>query len=135
MIKKDLILIPEMPRPPRIQLPPLDLGKETLGQRLARFRKEKGYTQVELALKIGTIQRLISDYECGKLRPHPEMLIRFALALEVSTDECLGLKTKQTKTRKPSRRFLKRLDQIEKLPKRDQDALLRTIDAFLAKAS
>ncbi len=31
-----------------------------------------------------------------------------------------------------SRRFLRRLEQLSALPKRDQDALLRTIDAFLA---
>jgi hypothetical protein len=32
-----------------------------------------------------------------------------------------------------NRRLLRRLQQIDKLPKRDQDALIRTIDAFLAK--
>jgi len=34
-----------------------------------------------------------------------------------------------------NRRLLRRLQHLEKLPKRDQAALLRTIDAFLAKAS
>jgi DNA-binding XRE family transcriptional regulator len=38
-------------------------GQETLGRRIARLRKERGYTQVELAEKIGIIQVLISDYE------------------------------------------------------------------------
>jgi len=33
-----------------------------------------------------------------------------------------------------NRRLLRRLQQIDGLPKRDQDALLRTIDAFLSKA-
>lgn len=34
-----------------------------------------------------------------------------------------------------NRRLYRQLQNIEKLPKRDQQALLRTIDAFLAKAS
>lgn len=34
-----------------------------MGQCLARLRKERGYTQVDLAKKIGIIQTLISDYE------------------------------------------------------------------------
>jgi len=34
-----------------------------------------------------------------------------------------------------SRKVLRRLEQIENLPRRDQDALLRTIDAFLAKSA
>lgn len=34
-----------------------------------------------------------------------------------------------------NRRLYRQLQNIEKLPKRDQQAVLRTIDAFLAKAS
>ena len=40
---------------------------ETVGQRLARLRKERGWTQVELAERIGIIQSLISDYERDRL--------------------------------------------------------------------
>jgi len=107
---------------------------ETLGQRLSRYRRERGLTQIELAKKMESIQTLISDYERDQLRPHPEMLVKFAAALEVSADELLGLKNKP---RQPlsSRRWIRRVQDIEKLSKRDQDALVRTIDAFLAKAS
>ena len=107
---------------------------ETLGQRLSRYRRERGLTQIELAKKMESIQTLISDYERDQLRPHPEMLVKFAAALEVSADELLGLKNKP---RQPSssRRWVRRVQDIEKLSKRDQDALVRTIDAFLAKAS
>jgi transcriptional regulator with XRE-family HTH domain len=56
----------------------------------------KGYTQVELAEKIGIIQVLISDYERDKLRPHPEVIVRFAHALNVTTDELLGLTVSPT---------------------------------------
>lgn len=135
MEKNGLILVGVMPRPRKIKLPPLDLGRESLGRRLARLRKEKGYTQVELAEKVGTIQTVISDYERDRLRPNAEMIIRIAQVLEVSTDEYLGLKPSEKKGPKLNRRFLRRLQQIENLPKRDQDALLRTIDAFLGKAS
>jgi len=134
MQKSGLIIDGVMPRPTRIKLPPLDLGDESFGQRLARLRKEKGYTQVELAKKIGTIQSIISDYERDRLRPHAEMVIRFAIALEISADECLGLKSPKNSREKYDRRFLRRLKQIEKLSKRDRDALLRTIDAFLGKS-
>ena len=105
---------------------------ESFGQRMARMRKEKGYTQVELAKKVGIIQALVSDYERDKLRPHADIIIRFSLALETSTDELLGVQAPPKKQASKNRRFLRRLQQIEKLPKRDQEALLRTIDAFLA---
>jgi transcriptional regulator with XRE-family HTH domain len=124
-----------MPRKSSLELPALDLGEETTGQRIARLRKERGYTQVELAERIGTIQALVSDYERDKLRLNGEMAVRFALALEVSTDELLGLAGKKAaRSRKPSRKILRRLEQIEKLPTAQQAILLKTIDTFIKAA-
>jgi transcriptional regulator with XRE-family HTH domain len=122
-----------MPRVSRLKLPPLG-QKETFGKRLARLRKEKGYTQAELADKVGVIQVLVSDYELDKLRLHAEMVVRFANALGVSADELLGLEAVKQNGALKNRRVLRRVNQIDQLPKRDQDALLRTIDAFLGKA-
>jgi transcriptional regulator with XRE-family HTH domain len=126
-----------MPRKSQLKLPPLDLGSESLGERLARLRKQKGFTQVELAKQMGIIQSLISDYERDRLRPHPDMIARFAIALHVSADEILGLQpTKKANGFVPkNRRLVRRLQMIDNLPRRDQEALLRTIDAFLAKTT
>jgi len=125
-----------MPRPPRLKPTPIRLrDRTTLGQRITRLRKQRGYTQTELAQKMGSIQALVSDYERNKLRPHAEMVIRFAQALDISTDQLLGLEKAKDNGATKNRRLLRRLHQIDKLPKRDQDALIRTIDAFLGKAS
>ena len=124
-----------MPRKSSLKLPTLDLGEESVGERIARLRKERGYTQIELAERIGTIQALISDYERDKLRLNGEMAVRFALALEVSTDELLGLTgRKAARGKKPSRKILRRLEQIEKLPAAQQALLLKTIDTFIKAA-
>jgi transcriptional regulator with XRE-family HTH domain len=80
-----------MPRKRTLKLLPLDLGDETVGQRLAGLRKERGLTQVELAKRIGIIQ--VSSYERNELGLTAEMTVRFALALQVSTDEILHPKT------------------------------------------
>ncbi len=110
-------------------------GAETIGQRLARLRRERGLTQVMLAEGVGIIQALVSDYERDKLRVNPEITVRLAQALGVSTDELLGLQPTKSSVRQPSRKVLRRLEQIENLPRRDQDALFRTIDAFLSKST
>jgi transcriptional regulator with XRE-family HTH domain len=110
-------------------------GAETIGQRLARLRRERGLTQVMLAEQVGIIQALVSDYERDKLRLNPDMSVKFAQALGVTTDQLLGLQPTKGNGRQPSRKVLRRLEQIENLPRRDQDALLRTIDAFLAKSA
>lgn len=117
--------------PKRIKLPPLDLGNETMGQRLARIRKECGYTQVELAAKIGIIQSLVSDSERDVLRLTAEMAVRFALALDVSLDELLHPKARRNGTSKPSLKVLRRMQQIERLPANRQALVLKTIDAFV----
>lgn len=109
-------------------------GQESLGQRIARLRKERGYTQVEVAEKMGIIQVLISDYERDKLRPHPEVIVRFAQALDVTTDELLGIKESPTAGIKSSLKTLRRLKRIEDLPPSQQKALFKTIDNFLKGA-
>jgi transcriptional regulator with XRE-family HTH domain len=121
-----------MPRQSRLKLPPLHDGQDTIGRRLARIRKEQGYTQVELAQKIGIIQALVSDYERDKLRLNAEMLARFARALNVSADEILGLDGSQrVATKNPSLKILRRLNRIASLAPAKQKAFLQTIDALL----
>jgi transcriptional regulator with XRE-family HTH domain len=124
-----------MPRVSKLSLPPIDWGKETIGQRVARIRKERGYTQVELAGKIGILQTLVTDYENDRLRLTAEMAVRFAMALDVSLDELLHPKVSKTSGRKPSPKVLRRLEQIEALPGTQQSVLLRTIDTFLENAA
>lgn len=111
--------------------PPMMIGDETFGQRLARLRKEKGYTQVELAEKMGMIQVLISDYERDKLRPYHETVVRFAKALEISTDKLLGLKPGKSSQEKISLKIMRRIRKIEALPQAKQKVLLQNIDMFL----
>lgn len=108
--------------------------EESLPERLARLRRERGITQAELAEQVGTIQPIVSDYERGRCRPNPVILVKMARVLECSTDELLGLTTTTRVDTSISRRWAKRLRDIDSLSKRDQDALLRTIDAFLVKA-
>jgi transcriptional regulator with XRE-family HTH domain len=78
---------------------------------------------------------VISNYERGKLRPYADTVARLAEVLEVSADDLLGLpsraRNKRISTTGLSRRFVRRLQEINSLPKRDQEALIRTIDHFL----
>jgi transcriptional regulator with XRE-family HTH domain len=122
--------------PAKSKLKSVNSEKETLGQRLARIRKERGFTQQQLAERSGLIQVLISDYEHEKLRLTAEMAVRFADILGVSTDELLRGKKKNvvSSRRKPSLKLLRRMEQIENLPPYRQRALLTTIDGFLASS-
>lgn len=120
-----------MPRISRLKLPPLDLGGETIAERVARLRKERGFTQAELAAKVGIIQTIVSALENGALKLSGEMAARFALALGVSTDDLLMPARKRSRGAKPSRKVLRRLEQIETLPAHHQQTVLKSIDMML----
>jgi transcriptional regulator with XRE-family HTH domain len=124
-----------MPKKSTLKLPPIDFGSEGLGKRLARIRKERGFTQVQLAAQIGIIQSLVSDYETDRLKLSAEMAVRFARALGITTDELLHSSVKKPAGKAPSRKVLRRLEQIESLPRRKQEALIMTIDQFLSSAA
>ncbi len=107
---------------------------ENLGQRLARIRKERGFTQVDLAAKAGTIQAVISDYERGRVRPHAAMLAQLAQAMNVSADALLGLAEPLTpKAGGFSRRVPRRMQLLEGFPAHDQKTVLKVIDALAAQ--
>ena len=109
---------------------------ESFGRRLARLRKERGITQVEIAERVGIIQAIVSDYERDKLRLNAEMIVRFARALDITTDELLKAGEESTPLQpKTNSRILRRMEKIESLPVGQQSTLLRTIDTFLKGAA
>ncbi|MBF0107136.1 MAG: helix-turn-helix transcriptional regulator [Deltaproteobacteria bacterium] len=105
---------------------------EQIGKSLAQIRKEKGFTQIELAEKLGVLQVVVSDYERGRTRITAEILLQIAKVLEISVDEILGLKKqKAADKQKGNRKIFRRLEQIEKLNPKQQQNLLHTIDTYL----
>lgn len=107
-------------------------AEESIGQRISRLRRERGMTQQELAEQLGLTQTVVSDYENDLLKFNGPLLIKLSRIFHVSADQLLGLKrlTGNGQTVRPG--LFKRLKQIEGLKKRDQQALLRTIDGFLS---
>lgn len=81
-----------MPQKCKNELKPLNISNESIGKRIARIRKSKKLTQEQLARKIGITRSRLSKYEIDRIRLYDEMVTRFAIALEVSADEILGLK-------------------------------------------
>lgn len=108
--------------------------EETVGERLAQLRRERGITQAELAEKLGLAQPNVSDYERSILRLNADLILKLTEILKVSADELLGISESKPGRPGGNRRLARRLTEIERLPRRDQEALLRTIDAFLQKA-
>lgn len=63
----------------------------TTGNRIRILRKKLGLTQEELALKAKLSQPYLSQLEKGTFDPTAPMIVKLAVALEVSADELLGI--------------------------------------------
>lgn len=110
---------------------------QEIGQRIAQLRKTRGLTQKDLAARLGVAQSVMSDYERGSLRLHGELILQLSEILGATPNHLLGLNGDEDLDLAPpikNRRLYRRVQAIDQLPRRDQDALIRTIDAFLSKA-
>lgn len=108
---------------------------KSIGARVAQLRKERGVTQVELAEALGVTQPVVSSYESGGIPLRADQLLTLARLLRVSADVLLGLKAEAPLSSAADTRLARRLRDAQRLPRRDRDALLRTLEAFLSRAS
>jgi transcriptional regulator with XRE-family HTH domain len=105
--------------------------ERNIGARLTALRKSRGITQIDLAERLGMSQPLLSKYERGELRMHGALVAQIARLLETSSDQILGIKPLKTGSPFKDRRFIQRLQKIDRLSKRERQILLGTIDTFL----
>ena len=66
------------------------------GGKLKKLRLQEGYTQKQLADKLGVTKSVVSYYELQERYPSPEVLMRLARIFHVSSDYLLGLERKET---------------------------------------
>ena len=117
-----------VPKPPKEVV----LSRKEIGARLRSLRQTRDMTQVQLAKVLGTQQTAVSQVELGNRGLTIQQVVKLAKALHVSTDAILGPTNGTAHDELPKdRRLLRRLRQIEQLPRVERQALLRTIDAFL----
>ena len=111
------------------------VNEKTIGKKLRESRESRGMTQTDLAERLNIRQEIVSAYERGAIRIHGALIAGFAQALDVSTDEILGVeKSKPNGTGPADRRVVRLLTDINALPRRERDALLKTISNFVRGA-
>lgn len=83
---------------------------ETMGNRISRYRKDKGMTQEELAEKMGVSSQAVSKWENDASCPDISLLPQLCRLLGITTDELLTGKANEVKLLTPSER--KSLDEL-----------------------
>lgn len=62
-----------------------------LGVRIQELRNAHGWSQVELAKRLGVAKQTVSNWENENIQPSIEMLLRLSKIFGVTTDYLLGL--------------------------------------------
>jgi transcriptional regulator with XRE-family HTH domain len=104
------------------------------GQRLASLRKSKGLSQAAFAKLLKTTREVIDYYERRAANPTLDFVQRAACALEVPVTELLGSDPASARGR-PGRtpQLQLRFERIRRLPRKDQEFIIKFIDTYLEK--
>jgi transcriptional regulator with XRE-family HTH domain len=99
------------------------------GDKVLMLRKQKGWSQHELAEMLGTSGPIVGRYERNEIKPSIEVAKKIADSLEVSIDYLVDESDQLTELK--DKKMLDRFSQIEHLPEPEKEHILTVLDAFL----
>lgn len=100
-----------------------------IGDRITQLRKQKGWSQTELAKKIGASREAIGKYERNEAVPSVETAKKIADAFEVTLDYLVN----EDGNLSFDKKTVKRLRDIELLDDKNKEHVLALLDAFLER--
>jgi transcriptional regulator with XRE-family HTH domain len=106
--------------------------RQAFGLRLKELRKQKGWTQKELANQLDIRFSHLNKYESGMHIPPIEKLIQLGSLFNVTLDY-LVLGDREEALPLHNTQLIERLKAMESFDNHDQDAVLRLIDAMIVK--
>ena len=107
--------------------------EENFSERLVKIRKSKGLSQQELSSMTGISRRMIAHYETKIVNVPPDSSVKLAKALNITIDELMGHKPLKQKESTKTRKLVKKLKTLEKLPPHEQKTITSLIDSLSAK--
>jgi transcriptional regulator with XRE-family HTH domain len=102
------------------------------GDRLLQLRKQRGWSQPELARKIGTSGDIIGRYERGEMTPSVQVARRLARALDVTVDYLVGEHDLPEALKDPA--MLDRWKALAEITPEDRDRILYVVDGLIRDA-
>jgi transcriptional regulator with XRE-family HTH domain len=103
----------------------------TLGQKLKRLRREKNWSQTEVADKLGTTLVTISSYENDKTKPSSDMLIKFTKLFSVSVDYLISNQTASSALQIRNKELQKRIEVLDRMNPEQLKSLIDMMDLVI----
>ena len=102
------------------------------GENLKTLRKQKGFSQEELATRLHVVRQTISKWEKNLSVPDADTLIRLAEILEVSVSELLGAKIENENTASDVAAQLSRINEQLAIKNRRSRRIWKIVAIILA---
>ena len=102
------------------------------GENLKTLRKQKGFSQEELATRLHVVRQTISKWEKNLSVPDADTLIRLAEILEVSVSELLGAKIENENTASDVAEQLSRINEQLAIKNRRSRRIWKIVTIILA---
>src|SRR5690554_6765190 len=99
----------------------------SIGNRIVILRKQKNWSQVELAKQINASREIISRYERNESQPSIDMILKMANVFGVTVDFLLG----QSESASFDKDTVDRINDIQKLDNGTKNILLNVIDTYI----
>ena len=109
---------------------------EKMNDKIKKLRKSKGWTQTELAKRLGTSQKVITSYETGTKKPPIKRLPDLAAVFGITIDELVDSQPVHIQEHTPhvhkNSRPAKMQELFEKLPPEEQRVILKQVKALVS---
>lgn len=106
---------------------------KSFGERLHRYREDRGLSQRQLAQLAGLDPMSISRYERGQGLPTADALAELSRTLHVTADALLFGKANREQPTIKNVLLLQRLEEIDSLDAKDQATIVEVIDSLIAR--
>ncbi|MBU0679882.1 MAG: helix-turn-helix domain-containing protein [Proteobacteria bacterium] len=104
----------------------------TIGDRLLKLRKERGWSQQQVAKKIGTSGPILGRYEREEMTPSVEVAKKLADIFGVTLDYLVDDSGKALEIQ--DKAMLERFTEIEHLDEDDKKTIITVVDSLLRDA-
>lgn len=91
-----------------------------INDNIKHFRKAKGISQEEMAVKLNVVRQTVSKWENGLSVPDADVLIHMANLLDVSVSQLLGIEIDNTNTENLSEELAKLNEQLAKKKQKEK---------------
>lgn len=98
-----------------------------IGSKISSLRKEKGWSQGDLAQRIEASREIIGKYERNENLPSIEMVVKMARAFDITVDFLIG----EGESASFDKEIVARINDIQKMDDETKNILFNVIDTYI----